>query len=116
MEQFNKIGEALTYITTIDSRQSIKLELNNKDHRNIKLLQAELKRLSDTKKLAQEMNLAHDNELLNNMVYLLRYGYKDHFEIQIPIPNGINDEKYIFSCILKRDLLKENEELILKKY
>lgn len=115
MEQFNKIGEALTYITTVDSRQSIKRELNNNDLKNIKLLQAELKRLSDTKKLAQEMGLAHDNELLNNMVYLLRYGYKDHFEIQIPIP-GINDERYIFSCILKRELLKENEELILKKY
>jgi len=112
--QFNKIGEAVTYCITQEVRQAAKKDLGDKNLGDKQKLK-ELKKLENVKKLAQEMGLSHDQELINNLILLTKYGYKDHFEVQIPLPD-FNETKYLFSSLLSREYLKEKEDAIVKKY
>lgn len=115
MEQFNRIGESLAYVTSQERRDSLKNELSNKYGKDKQKIQNELKKIMDITDIAHEMNLTQDQDFLKNMVFLQRYGYKDHFEIQIYIPELI-DNKYIFSSVLNRNYLRENEDMIIRKY
>lgn len=48
---------------------------------------------------------------------MLDYGYKDQFEVQIPIGTGDGEtEIIIFNSILKRKFLKDKEDILVKKY
>jgi hypothetical protein len=115
LEQFNKIGESLAYVTSQEKRDSLQIELSNKYGKDKQKIQNELKKLMNITDIAREMNLTQDQDFLKNLVFLQRYGYKDHFEIQIYIPELI-DNKYIFSSVLNRNYLREKEDMIIRKY
>lgn len=118
MSEFNNIGQALTYITEQESLKNIN-SLNNvtnniKDRNQKSKAKQILNNNATLRSLAKDKGLYLDEDYLKYLVYTLRYGYHGQFEIQVPFKKS-NDEK-LFSAILKRDLLLEDEINIIKKY
>lgn len=109
---FNKIGKAFAHATNYKAIQSIKemirsLEING--HSNKSKIN-ELKREINIEKIARENNLQHDQDFLNDLNTLFEYGYQDQFEVQMNIHN------LTISANLKRDYLRDNEQMIVRKY
>lgn len=113
---FNAFGEALTHITSFEDIENIKEELKSlkqnqsKDREKLSRLETESKKLLDISKMAQERGLHKDQKFLNNLTLLTKYGFSDQFEIQQ------NHSEYIFTSCLKREFLRESEDLLVKKY
>ena len=115
MGNFNELGEALAYISTISEREEAQQLLetvaeNIKDRNQRSQLRQRQKALTDIKKLAKEQGLYLDPKLLKNLVLVLDYGFQDQFEVQMPI------KPYTFSANIKREYLRENEHLLIRKY
>lgn len=60
--------------------------------------------------LAKEQGLQQDQAFLDNLALILDYGFQDQLDIQMQLID------FMVSANLKRDCLRENEELIIKKY
>lgn len=112
---FNAIGEAITQLVSFEELDKIKVEIEQlkvqtKDKNSKSRLNSELSRLTNISKLAKEKGLYKDPIFLNSLALLTKYGFSDQFEIQ-----QFGGETLFTSC-LKRDLLRENEDLLVKKY
>ena len=115
IEKFNKLGQALAYITNFEEierlRQQLKTEANSTKDRNQKAqIRQQLKRLENIEKLAEDQGLQQDPDFLCKLAFVLDYGFQDQFEVRIPI------EPYIFSSSFNREYLRENENLLVRKY
>lgn len=115
LESFNDFGEAITYVTNFSNINQLKSQADeikrNQTNREVKLkFDLELKRLTNTKKLAKDSGLQQDERFLKDLSYLLSYGYHDQMDIQIKIFNQL------FSAPLDRQCLRESEDLLIKKY
>lgn len=115
LNNFNKMGKALTYVSNYKDIQSVKAELlrvqkgrNERD--KISILNAELKRISDIDKLSIEQGLNYDKQLLDELGFLLEYGLGGQLEVQM------NLSKHIASANLNRKFLREQEDLLIRKY
>ncbi|PJE39808.1 MAG: hypothetical protein CUR32_11135 [Flavobacterium sp.] len=120
ISNFNKIGEAIGYVThkaKYDEQQAeLKKTVNAIQDRNQKAkAHAIVKSATDFKKILRENGLNMDDDFLKHMAYIINYGYNQQFEVQIPI-NTREDSFRLFSAQLNRDNLKENEYSIIKKY
>ena len=73
-------------------------------------LRQKLKALTNIESLAKSQGLRQDPDLLRNLGFLLNYGFEDQFEVQM------NAAEYTFSAILKREHLREDEDLLIRKY
>jgi hypothetical protein len=112
---FNIIGEALAHMGTIGELNKIKLELEElklhiNDRNKKSQLDAECKRLTNLSALAKEQGLYQDPKLLSNLSLLTKYGFSDQFEIQQ------NAGEVLFTSCLKRESLREKEDILVKKY
>lgn len=120
LKEFNRFGEAITYVTTYEERakgQKLaekKLE-GEKDRNTRAKMKANLKSLNNIQRLAREIGLHFDEGFLENLKYLLDYGYSEQFELQI-YPFEKQSEHPFFSALLKRDCLREDASLLIKKY
>jgi len=119
IKNFNKIGEALGYITLKSKYDEEVAELKNsikhiQDRNKKASANAMIKSTTDFKKYIKEAGLNMDEDLIKHLAYVLDYGYNQQFEVQIPINS--EDEFRLFSAQLNRDNLKENEYSIIKKY
>lgn len=117
--KFNEFGKALTYVTThaerVQAQAKVEQQIEAQKDRN---LQAKMKTAAkasmDIKRLAQQSGLQQDEEYLRYLSRLLEFGYGGHFEIQVrPIPS--DPITPFFSAVLKRECLREDELLIVKK-
>ena len=120
LEEFNQFGEAITYVTTYSERaEGQKLaeqRLEEEKDRNTRAkMKANFKSLKDIRKLAREVGLHLDEGFLKNLKYLFDYGYSEQFELQI-YPFEQQSEYPFFSAFLKRDCLREDASLLVKKY
>jgi hypothetical protein len=119
LSSFNELGLNLTKINQ-GSDYGNQIDTLNKTIESTKDRNAQAKAkalLTNSKnleKLAAENGLRLDGSYLNALKFLLNYGYDGQFEINLPIIN--DDEACFFSSILKREKLKENENIITKKY
>jgi hypothetical protein len=120
LRNFNKIGEALGYIThkaeydeqIKEYEETIK---HIKDRNQKAKAKAIFKSNTEFKKVLKEQGLQLEEDYLKHMAYILDYGYNQQFEVQIPIKT--NEKSYhLFSAQLNRDNLKDNEYSIIKKY
>ncbi|MGP4970886.1 DUF6414 family protein [Psychrobacter aquimaris] len=112
---FNELGKALTYVTTFEDIESLESEIVEakkikNDKSRVSELEAELKKLKNIDKLAIESGLKYDNKFLQNLNFLLEYGLKDQFEVEMKLPNRI------VSANLNRDFLRGSEDLLIRKY
>ena len=115
LNNFNRMGKALTYVTNYENIKLVKAELSRvqkgKDERDkISVLNAEIKRISDIDKLSIEQGLNFDKQLLDDLGFLLEYGLGGQLEVQMNLSN------HIASANLNRKFLREPEDLVIRKY
>ena len=120
LTNFNTLGLNATIVQggaeTQDGIQELKNSVNKIKDRNQKSKSNSIvdSRITSLKALAKEKGMQLDETYLNALKYLLNFGYQQQFEIQLPIINDI--QTYFFSAILKREKLKEFEDILVKKY
>lgn len=115
LNNFNRMGKALTYVTNYENIKLVKAELSRvqkgKDERDkISVLNAEIKRISDIDKLSIEQGLNFDKQLLDDLGFLLEYGLGGQLEVQMNLSN------HIASANLNRKFLREPQDLVIRKY
>ena len=115
MGRLNELGEALAYLTSFEELESVRSQLETaaesvKDKNQKSRLRQRLKELSNAKNLAKSKGLLQDETLLRKLDAVLEYGFQDQFEVQMPLG------EHIVSANLKRDYLRENEHLLVRKY
>ena len=113
--EFNTIGEALAHMTAFERIDELNQELallkhQNQDTKKQTQLEAEYKELTNLPKLAKESGLYQDPKFLANLSLLTKYGFSDQFEISQPKGEAI------FTSCLKREFLREKEEILVTKY
>ena len=115
IQNFNKIGQAITRVTNQEEISKIEKELEKAksatgDRNKKSQLQQQFKALTNVEKLAKASGLQQDQEFLDDLSFLLNYGFQEQLEMQLEL-NGS-----LFSANLKREYLREGEELIIRKY
>ena len=115
LQDFNKLGGALAYASSFDEMQAINQELeelaNSTGDRNTRAQLRERQKLfRNVESVAKSMGLYQEPKLLEQIGLLLDYGFQDQFEIQMPT------DAYVFSANLKREYLRDNEQLLVKRY
>lgn len=115
IDNFNELGKAITYVTThkqVEEATAMFKEAQKtiKDRNKKSQAKQTFDRLTNMSKLSKESGLQQDKDLLKYLSLLLNYGFHDQIEIQ----QKIND--LLFSANLKRECLRESEELLIKKY
>ncbi|MDO6681205.1 hypothetical protein Q4551_02795 [Oceanobacter sp. 5_MG-2023] len=113
--EFNTIGEALAHIGAHENIQNLKQQLDDikgqtNDRNKKSKLDAEYKKLTNISKLAKEQGLYQDPKFMSNLALLTKYGFSDQFEIQQTCG------QVIFTSCLKKEFLREKEDLLVKKY
>lgn len=117
LEQFNEIGEAIGYFIYRDKNQAIaqlaKLQKNNPDRNAKAKSSAFLKGLND--KYVDQLKadgLVLEEDLVDRLLKVMKFSYDNQFEVTMPFAN----KKIVFSSILDRTCLRENEDLLISKY
>lgn len=112
---FNIIGEAITNVTTFGEINNIKSQLDDIKAQIVEKsqksrLEGEIRRLSNLEVLAKERGLYQDPKFLKNLALLTKYGFSDQFEVHQ------NGGEVLFTSCLKSEFLRENKDLLVKKY
>ena len=112
---FNELGEALTYLTNFETivttqKEADEIEKNTKDRNEKARIRAKRRELSDIAKMADGAGLRQEPALLRHLAFLLEYGFQDQFEVRMPVG------EYVFSGNLKREYLREDEHLLVRKF
>ncbi len=112
---FNDVGEALAGVIHFDEigkvRKALeKQEAVTKDRNQRARLRQRRKQLRDLSALAAELGLQQEPQLLKQLAFLLDYGFQDQFEVRM------RTGSCSFSSNLKREYLREDEELLVRKY
>ncbi|WP_313597128.1 DUF6414 family protein [Psychrobacter sanguinis] len=115
LNNFNKMGKALTHVTSYPDIERIKNELirvqKSEDERSkISDLNVQLKKISNVDKQAIESGMQLDKDYLDNLSFLLEFGFKNQLEVQLNLPNNI------VSANLNRNFLRESEDILIRKY
>ncbi|WP_428718951.1 DUF6414 family protein [Undibacterium curvum] len=113
--EFNNLGEALAHMGTHQEALELKRQLdevsNNPKYKETKArLEVEYKKVTNISKLAKDSGLYQDPKFMSNLSLLTKYGFSDQFEI-----NQLCGDVIFTSC-LKREFLREKEDLLVKKY
>ncbi|MGJ7504438.1 DUF6414 family protein [Variovorax sp. ZT5P49] len=112
---FNKIGEAIAYVTNTEiiksANETLELAKNNtKDKHKVSIIAKQLKDISDPSQLAKKSGLYQDPKLLENLSLLTKFAFADQLELQQRVGN------LLYTSLLKREYLRETESLLLRKY
>lgn len=118
IENINKLGEAFVYLTNYQNINELKQQystISQSKNRNDKaFLKQSAKQATDLSFLAKQLGWNIDKEFLEQLAFVLNYGYRDQFEVKAYLPTS--EDKYLFSALLKRNYLREEEHLIVSKY
>lgn len=114
-QRFNELGESLAYITNYKNIQEVKNQLeaaeNTNTDRNQKAqLRQKFKAISDIGTIANQMGLKQDKVFLEKLGLILEYGFQDQFQVQMTLG------EHLFSADIKREYLRENEHMLVRKY
>lgn len=112
---FNKVGRALATVTKFGELQELKTQLEifkegGGDQSQRRALEEQIKLLSNGEKLQKFVGLYQDPDFLAQLATTLEYGYQDQLEVTI------NCDNEAFSANLKRECLREREEMFIRKY
>ncbi|MGZ4162234.1 MAG: DUF6414 family protein [Neobacillus sp.] len=116
IKKFNNVGSALAYVTNINKINEVRTQLEKaksttKDRNQQSKFASQDKAITTAiEQFAKEQGLQQDQSFLDNLALILNYGFQDQLEIQMQLIDSI------VSANLKRECLRENEELIIKKY
>ncbi|WP_157754924.1 DUF6414 family protein [Variovorax boronicumulans] len=112
---FNKIGEAIAYVTNTnvikEANEALELaRISTKDKHKILAFSKQLKDISDPAVLAKKAGLHQDPKLLENLSLITKFAFADQLELQ----QRVGD--LLYTSLLKREYLREAESLIIRKY
>jgi hypothetical protein len=112
---FNQIGEALAHVNKYTEIQAVRKDIQAlkdsvKDKSKLAQLRQVEKNLCDTAELAKQTGLYQDPKFLKHLALVTEFGFSDQLEVQ----QLIGDQ--LFSACLKRQYLRESEDLIIRKY
>jgi hypothetical protein len=115
ISNFNNFGKSLTCVTTfseLTNLRSAAAKLGNSKEEIIekRKLDAKIRDFSNLDAMQKKIGLYNDPIFLAELASTLEYGYQEQFEVQL------NYGKNIFSANLKRESLRESEDLLIKKY
>jgi hypothetical protein len=115
LESFNVIGEALAHVTKYSEIEATRQEIQKikdsvKDRTRLAELRQIEKKLTDTAELAKQGGLYQDPRFLKHLALVTEFGFSDQLEVQQRIG------EHLFSACLKREYLRESEDLIIRKY
>jgi hypothetical protein len=118
IENINRLGEAFVYLTNYSSINELKQQYGTTSqpkNRNDKAFSKQsTKQTNDLSSIAKQLGWNIDQEFLERLAFVLNYGYRDQFEVKAYLPTS--EDKYLFSALLKRNYLREEEHLIVSKY
>ncbi|MGB3402846.1 MAG: hypothetical protein WBA77_09155 [Microcoleaceae cyanobacterium] len=121
INNFNKLGEALYYITNFSDIDTSKYEHESNISAQAKSKSGKgfsnqpSKNMNNVSSLAEEAGLNMDQGFLDRLKLVLKYGYREQFEV-ISYLLEADEEFNFFSAFLKRHYLREAENLIISKY
>jgi hypothetical protein len=112
---FNRIGEALAYVTNNENIQAAHAAFDAaktglKDKTKLAQLTKQAKELTDATHLAKASGLYQDPKFLENLSLLTNFAFSDQLEVQQRV------DDLLYSTPLKRDCLREPEGLLIRKY
>lgn len=115
LKNFHKIGEALARITNQKNIAETKKEIARlkeqvKDRNQISKIESQSKAKTDPKKIYENSEMYIDQLYLDDLSLILEHGFKDQLEVRM------NWKDRIVSASLKRNFLREEEDMIIKKY
>jgi cell fate (sporulation/competence/biofilm development) regulator YlbF (YheA/YmcA/DUF963 family) len=115
IENFNQLGKALTHITNFAKIEEVYQQLKKageaiKDRNQKARFRQRQKALTNVEKMAKEQGLNLNKDFLEDLNFVLNYGFQEQFIVQMPIGS------YIFSADCKRDDLRENEDSLIRKH
>ena len=109
IENFNKLGEALANLQHMDTQETqvkskgFQHSRGSSDKKSVKTNKALTEK-------AKNMGLNYNEDYLKSLAFLINYGYHNQLEIQQKLNNSL------YSAFLKRECLREDEEILIKKY
>lgn len=120
IKNINQLGMACAYLVSYPNIEELRNQLGNASaqskNRNEKAFAKQSsKKINDLSVIAKHLGWNIDQEMLNNIGIVLSYGYKDQFEVRTYLSSE-QEANYLFSALLKREYLREEENLIVKKY
>lgn len=115
LSQFNQLGEALAYLGSFaeigEAREELERQANTvRDRNNKATLRQKRKALNNLENLAKQKGLHQEPLLLEKLNLILDYGFQDQFEVRM------SAGEYIFTANLKREYLREDEHLMIRKF
>ena len=115
IKNMNELGKALAYILNFTEIEKVRQQFekaaeHTKDRNQKTKLRQQQKNMTNIRKLAKELGFNLDDDFINNLGSLLKYGFQDQFIVQMPIG------QYVFSADCKRGDLREDEHLLVRKY
>lgn len=120
IDDFNKLGEAIVYITNFPNLEQLKQQYSStlvqaKNRNDKAFLKQASKKLDDISAIAKQLGMNMEQGFLDRLRFVLNYGYKDQLEVKVYLSTD-SEETYLFSAPLKRSYLKEEEHLIVSKF
>lgn len=115
LRTFNRIGEALAYVTNNENIQAAHAafevaKAGLKDKGRLAQMTKHAKELTDAAHLAKTAGLYQDPKFLENLSLLTDFAFSDQLELQQRV------DDMLYSTPLKRDYLREPEGLMIRKY
>ena len=115
LRTFNRIGEALAYVTNNENIQAAHAALEVakaglKDRSKLAQIVKQTKELTDAAHLAKSSGLYQDPNFLENLSLLTEFAFSDQLEVQQ------RADDMLYSTPLKREYLREPEGLLIRKY
>lgn len=117
MQDFNRTGYALGFVqyyssADMDAKKELdKVTKNIKDREKKAKAQNAVKHIDDGfGAFLKEKGLLFNQDLLDQLTYVLTFGYKGQFGVRLPLDN------ILVSTVLNKEYLKENNNALIFKY
>jgi hypothetical protein len=115
IESFNKLNEAMQYVSTFEERNSkiaeLRIQMQSAESKLKKELHEQIRTLSTWKPNSQT-----DQEYTSKLSYLLDFGYGDHLEAQMSLYSPNRRRSINITAILNRECMRESMAMEIKKY
>ncbi|WP_139826129.1 DUF6414 family protein [Derxia lacustris] len=115
LDSFNTLGIAINYVSNYEKISPVLNEIQAlKSNKSLKNRHNEItrleKQLKDGSQFTKENGLYLDPDFLNSLRSITEYGFSGNFEVHQTF------DELLFSACLKRDYLRESEDLLIRKY
>jgi len=112
---FNEVGEAIGHVTRYSEFDGKRKEIEAKvrdlrDKAKIAALREEERKFTDTAENAKQHGLYQDPKFLKHLAMVMEFGFSGQLEVQQRV-----GERFFSSC-LKRECLREADDLVIRKY